>query len=430
MSIIARTNDFSFNRPPMEFGIRWDRTIADPVDALTRLGDGVGMLVDTSDSPHISDFSSYMPFKGMERCNLNGTGDIMSVHGESQFIESAYRTMVRMPYFFCKVVPPGTDVTGPWEYWISPYPLKGYKIHPAFLRWNYTGDTMRITDVFVGAFEAETVTSEKSIAGVAPKTNYSRTNFRANFAALGAYGYLPMDWISWNALQWLYFIEYGSLKCQSPSGSTARGGLSTGITNGTAAEKTGWTSDVDVNEHGFHSVDLGNLSGQVRCNTHSGLPVYAMSYRGIENLWGNLYTAIDGVNIDTDMQYWIATTTAFADQTGGAFAYPYEPVGAYATTGGGWLRYPSWYNIPNFAADWFFGSHGWDLDASGTTYCCDYSDWAEDFTVPRYPVVGGVYDTPGGGIWHFYCGFTYDSISLNVGSRLMQIPLDIDFWRC
>ena len=279
MTITERTNDFDQNRPPLEFGIEWDRTNSDPVTCLSRLGDSVGMAVNTRDSPNISDFSRYYPWKGMQRYFLNDQGDVMGLVGESggSRTEDANRVMVRVPFFFFKLEL-DTPTTDKWRYWISPYPLKGYRLHPAFLRWGYeesmgvlAESRLRTTDVFVGAYEAEITTAQKSIAGVAPVVNTSRAAFRSDFNSLGQ-SYRVLDWKMWNALQWLMLIEYGSLNSQVRSGTITRGGISAGITNGTAVEKTGWTSSIDVNEHGLHSIDLGDLSGRVQCNTNDRPP--------------------------------------------------------------------------------------------------------------------------------------------------------------
>ena len=655
MTITVRTNNFDIDRPPLEFGVRWDPSKSDPVAALTRLGDAVSLSVDTSTSPYISDFSNYYPWKGIERCNLNINGDIVAVHGDPNFNENTATVASRLPYFFYKLVLDPNVATNIREYWLSPYPLKSYRIHPAFERWDYTGTAKRITDIFVGSYEA-TTTGRGSVAGVAPQVSYSRPSFRTALGAVGI-GFSSIDGQTWNALQWLYLIEYAGLDIQSPSGSAARGGISRGITDGTAVEYTGWTSSVDVNQHGFHSVDLGNASGQVQynvgltveetsipghpeegictdgtyyygfgvtaiykydsdwnliasntsagsqvgvghigdgdayngvlyaacCDTASGFPnarigkwhasdlsfigytsieaqfngyrdpsgccvdvtnnrlwvcsfwtgasisyynlstlayigsitpspatsylqgiafynnslyvsycnsssdltggikqmnltggsqstvgitwtsgveieglianvngirvlgyvgdgstsiiyvygpLYAMSFHGIENLFGNTWTLLDGVNIDTDKSIWLATTAYYVDQAHGSFTSPYIFSGVYVPTSTAWLKFPSWYYIPNFGADWIFGSHSWDVNGSGGTHACDHYDAPGDWSVPRIPAVGNnFFGGEKAGIFAMWCGNGYTGNSPTMSTRLMQIPQDIDFWR-
>lgn len=433
MTVVPRTNNFDFDRPPLEFGIEWVQTEPDPVASLTRLGDATTMAVNTASSPHVSDFSRYYPWLGMKRYYMNSNGDVLAAVDEpdlpnteeATWTEDALRVLVRIPYFFTKTVRISSTVI---QFWLSPYPLKGYRLHQAFLRWNYTGSKMRVTDVYVGAYEAETTTPQKSIANVTPKTSYTRANFRSNFAAIGTGGYQPLDFLTWNALQWLELIEYGGLDSQTPSGSTARGGLSKGITNDTAVEKTGWTSSVDVNEHGFHSIDLGNLSGQVQCNTISGLPVYACSFHGVENPLGNTATILDGVNINTDGFFWISNTL-FADQT--SFASPYWKIAFYIGLTAGYIKFlgtdAAFEDLKN---DLMFGGNYLALGGSATTYMCDYYDAPANLSVPRFPIVGGAYSTGSlAGIFELNCQAGYADTYVNVGSRLMQVPLDIDFWK-
>ena len=516
MTMITRTNSFDYNRPPLEFGIEWDTTNPDPTTSITRLGDAASFTVNTSSSPHVSDFSNYWPWAGMVRFNMNSSGDIMWLNGESGYLDSV-RTLVRIPFFYFKFEQ-DTPTTGHNRYWISPYPLPGYRLHPAFLRWNWDQSATRITDIFVGAFEAETAVGNNSMAGVAPAVSQTRAAFRTsiNSAAQpavtiysmmvdtsGPYwdqttnnvsgqpyvvvqstaGFVPgatvtlydtshtetktilyingsthmrmtsnltysytqarsgkcsqttqapsvprpfglIDWLTWNALLWLQLVEYASLT-NVPSGSTAQGGISVGITNGAQVEKTGWTSGVDVNQHGFHSVDLHNLSGQVQCNTNGGNPVYAMSYRGIENLYGNVATAIDGVNVNTDKCFWIGTTPIYADQTGGAFAAPYEKTGIYAPVDASatYLKYPGSYAALMEGA-WCFGN--WVTGGSSSTFTRNQYTPPANWTVAVSPIVGGIYSA--GGLWSLGL-VTYATTSATTGTRMMQIPLDLDFWR-
>jgi hypothetical protein len=429
MTITVRANNFDIDRPPLEFGVRWDPSKSDPVAALTRLGDATSLSVDTSTSPHVSDFSNYYPWKGIERCNLNINGDIMAVHGDSNFNETTVTVASRLPYFFYKIVLDPNGATNIRDYWLSPYPLKGYRIHPAFLRWNYTGVTKRITNIFVGSYEA-IVTRPGSVAGVAPQVSYSRPSFRTAIGGIGG-GFSSIDWQTWNALQWLYLIEYASLDFQTPSGSRARGGLSKGLTNAAALEYTGWTSSVDVNQHGRHSVDLGNASGQVQCNVNGSAPVFASSFHGVENLVGNTWTILDGVNIGASGAIWFATGSYYVDQALGSFGSPYQFSGIYAPgTTSTWLRGPSWYYVPNFGNDWMFGSHNWDVGGSSSTGVCDYYNAAADWSVPRIPLVGGGFSQVWqAGPWALNCALGYSGTAADVGARLVQVPLDIDFWR-
>ena len=91
------------------------------------------------------------------------------------------------------------------------------------------------------------------------------------------------DLTSLSAVQLLFLIEYASFDSQAIIGNgivDLTESLSTSYSN-----KTGMTSDL-IDKTGSN---------------------YAVSYRGIENLWGNVWTMIDGVNLYNDIMttmYW------------------------------------------------------------------------------------------------------------------------------
>ena len=152
-----------------------------------------------------------------------------------------------------------------------------------------------------------------------------------------------------------------------------------------------------------------------------------MSYRGIENLYGNIWTILDGVNVNIDRRLWIAYTSVLQDQAIGDFGDPYEPTGFLAPTSSGWLKYPDSYES-NREGDWAFGN--WTLGGLSSTYMSDYYTAPANFSVPRYPIVGGAFDSStAGGLWALNMALGYGDINPYVGARLQQIPLDIDFWR-
>lgn len=428
----------------MEFGIEWNHTTSNPITCLNRLGDATNFKVDTSTSPHASDFSKYYPWAGMERVFVNETGDVLSPVAERVFEEDAVNVLVRIPYFFIKLeFDPYSDSLGPFRYWISPYPLKGYTPHPAFMRGvTRTSTEKRLTDIYIGAYEANIDGADLvSSANKTPTTSTQRVTFRSAYKNVGLTGlnaFQAIDWKAWNALQWLYLLEYGSLDSQSPSGTKARGGLSAGITNTDLKEKTGWTSSVNVAEHSRNSRDLKNLSGQVHCNSHEGQPVYAMSYRGIENMWGNTWTMCDGVVVDPSRHLWICNNDTPTTQAAAAIGTPYRDTGTVFTAGTDWLwlKYPTKYI--NREGDWMFGyGPGYiATSGSGTTYMCDRfyppTSWA---TYACFPSVGGSFASlTSAGVFTTSLILGYEagcgSISGSAyGSRAMQIPLVIDFWK-
>lgn len=435
MTVGRRYNNFDINRPPLEFGVQWDPSISDPVNCLTRLGDAENLKVNTMSAGtyalHESDFDAYWPWGGVRRVSLNRNGDYISVHGEtdalgaSTFNEGAVdkKIMVEIPKFWYLILK-DTPSAGIWQLWISPFPMPGYSLHPMFLRAGAPIDS-----IYVGAYEgfvdASAYPNLFSYAGVAPATNYTRAQFRAYANNVGincthsgpvnVEDFGLMDWQTWNGIQLLYLIEYASLDSMTPSGSTQQGGIGPGITSSSGVEKTGWTSSTDVNEHGLHSVDLGNSSGTVKCNTSA----FAMSYRGIENCWGNTFTLLDAINISTDRSIWLNILgSGLADQAVGAMGLPYiQTTYLAAAASGNPQCLTGWgtYDDDNWMFEKFL------MGGSTSTYMCSAYTVA-NWTEPRFPRVGGAYDSgAGSGIFCEDVTLGYASANTRTGARLQYI---------
>jgi len=126
------------------------------------------------------------------------------------------------------------------------------------------------------------------------------------------------------AIQLLYLVEYASFSSQTEIGAGV-----TGVNDTTAgntynnALNTGFTAGV-----GTSSTDFANASGACTGVTHystseSDADIQPISYRGIENFWGNIWTWVDGINIKADNNPWIADHD-FVDDT---FVHPYSDTG-------------------------------------------------------------------------------------------------------
>ena len=421
---VNRYNDLDSDRPPLEFGVRWDTSAGSPT--LTRLGDAVGLTVNTATSPHVSGFDAYMPWMGMRRCVLSDySGDVMAYPGElddtgeySLYDDLSAKVMVEIPKFWVKF----EETDDYYDYWISPYPLKGYRLHPAFDHYGTVVD-----HVYVGAYEAYVYDSLMySQANRTPTGSTSRTNFRAAAQAWGVaegiYGWTMMDYTVFSAIQLLYLIEYASLNSQAPSGSATIGGLGEGLQHASAISLTGWTSP----DGPTGCVDLGSSSGVVNVTDND----YAMSYRGIENLWGNTMTQLDGVNIDTNGRLWIADYRNMAGYTNVVTLYTeYYMSGCILPVASGYIK------KPYFNASY---SEACELapltttGASGTTYMCDYYT-TTDYTTIKTMCVGGYWSLAGnadyGGI--FYTNTSYGIADTNavVGTRIQFVPADYMGWK-
>ena len=143
-----------------------------------------------------------------------------------------------------------------------------------------------------------------------PVTNLSRTAFRnaarlRDAAATNAWNCL--DYNTYKAVFWLYYVEYANRNCQlafnaeKDANGFAQGGLGDGVTT--------WGSDSWSTYNSYapfvpcgHTDALGNGSGEVAyvvsgADGETLTTVYVPRYRGIENPFGHISKWVDGINI-------------------------------------------------------------------------------------------------------------------------------------
>lgn len=201
-----------------------------------------------------------------------------------------------------------------------------------------------------------------SIAGVKPATGSKNATlylpaFRQLAQNRGAgWGLLSFHQIC--GVQLLYLVEYATFDSQTA--------LSAGVTNidddgaTNMAVNTGVTAGV-----GTGASNLANASGQVSVTHYATAQATTpFSYRGIENLYGNVWTWVDGINIKADNMPWLADHD-FASDT---FVHPYADTGLTLPAPGG---YPTaLVNVP--AVDHSFLPSTVGGTGSETKYTCDY----------------------------------------------------------
>ena len=150
-------------------------------------------------------------------------------------------------------------------------------------------------------------TKLESKTGVTPLVARNIVDFRELAEANGD-GYQQMDIHVIDVLQTLFYVEFATLHSQS---------IHSGYTGGTEAKPTGGTDSVVAS-----SGAMGD----------SGL--FQFMYRGIEDLWGNVYQFVDGVNIN-DNQAWVCKDAR--DYASNVFASPYEKLSYVNLDTSGWV---------------------------------------------------------------------------------------------
>jgi len=144
-----------------------------------------------------------------------------------------------------------------------------------------------------------------SYSGEFPKTNETRAEFRGMAANRGT-GWRQQDFDLISAVQLLYLTEYASFNSQSMIGM-GRTQLSGGS----------WIADSYIGQCGKSNGD-GNGTNSVAGNDNAAY----MTYRGIENFFGDVWNWVDGINIggaatpaDDYKVHVCNTDTDFADDT-------------------------------------------------------------------------------------------------------------------
>lgn len=291
----------------------------------TRLAGAVGKTPGTP-------FDSIRAFGGRRRCDLTNDGVVVAYYGDPAYTETGkltqsvdlnpddaeeadpnlqfaagtiVQTMVEQPRFYYKVVPLLLEKIADGDgyhmrkvrYYVSDTPHAGFKLHPAFIQngvekdkiylsafegslWDASASAYILDDSQVADFSNDMLCS---IANAKPISGLTQTLTRANLRALakkrGA-GWESQYCATVSATQMLMLIEYAALNMQSAIGRGAVDKTDDGATN--MAEPTGATTL------------LGNASGTA--NNANGIQF--VTYRGEENMWGNIWKFVDGMNIN------------------------------------------------------------------------------------------------------------------------------------
>ena len=246
------------------------------------------------------EFNSIMPWAGMRRCTVRN-GNVTSYFGDVNFKEdgSMGDVMVEIPKFYYKVTPirlepapNGGQQIVEAEWMISSKNLDTFKVHPAFIR-----NGVEVDHVYVGAYEAVLfdISANSYVNGYNLDLSRNEDLLGSVMGYKPIYGssfhyvaaktlmdnrkdsrYSTIDFTTMSAIQLLYLIEYADFNSQETIGF----GLcdKTEVSGSTLSYATGGTSE-------FGNDSAYSKEGYV-------------SYRGIENLWGNHWTIACGIIID------------------------------------------------------------------------------------------------------------------------------------
>ena len=320
--------------------------------------------------------------QNIKRCLLNTDGTINYFLNPSDSTEKLDGTastldgtdgnvMVQIPKFYFKYVKNGTT----HNYNISDLPLAGYQLHPAFFKngeivdYRYIGayDACFLDDTdstYKSGTNLDDMTSSidtsndllASVSGIYPLVGVTRAEARSLASNVGT-GWRQVDFWLISAIQMLYLVEYGTFNSQSVLG------------NGNVSVSGGYPASSANQTDSPHSIagksnSLGNASTDSTSGASSATRDTAfMSYRGIENFYGNCYNWVDGYNIGivADRDNFVSNNDAhFADNT----STNYTLIGTTNPTANGYVS-----NIQDIAGAFIPSS---STGGSSSTYITDY----------------------------------------------------------
>ena len=386
----------------------------------TRLGDAVGRTPGSS-------FDSFSMYGGRRRVNLADNGTVNAVFGDGNYIEdgSNGQVMVEQPAFYYKVVPlktqPITDGYGQnlmkARYYISDQPRAGFKLHPAFK--DHTGKTRQ--KVYVSAYESSIFDSSESkylkldeqiadfnadklssIANAKPASGVTQNLTRENARKLAnnrGQGWHQQSLSTSSMSQLLFIIEYATFNSQGALGAGFDTDPNDNLTSA-RAKNTGSTQT------------LGNKSGSVGVEG-----VIFPSYRGEENLWGNIYTVMDGFTLEGKGKNngWYA----LGDYRENGIDGSYKPFGFTIAKANGFVKYFGY----SEEADFTFIPGGTNDGANSALPVGDYfhqSNALDGFILTRLGGDWSIGVNAGIFCWGLYTTFSYRS--RGIGARLVYAP--------
>lgn len=393
-----------------------------------------------------ADFDKFSMFGGRKRCNVADDGSIVAWYGDADYKEdgSMGQVMVYQPKFYYLVCPVEYDPidTGigyhlrKANYYVSEKPRAGFRLHPAF----YDASGNEIDYILDSAFEgsiwdadggdgngAYLMNDEQvmntgtdkfcSIAGVKPASGLSQNLTRPNVEALA-----QNRGIEWHgdlikpvsARQMLMIIELGMMNTQTGVGYGVAGISDNSSYN--CSSLTGSTSELG-NGSGKATQTI-NTKGDTR-TTETANERVAVSWRGTENPWGNIWKFVYGINIwgNGKMgggQPYICTDFNFAESknTGN-----YEAAGFTVTNANGYISAMGY----STTCDWLFIAS--ECLGNSSLPVGDYTYITVNLNGYRIARLGGswgVWDSAGGFDWALSSGVGYRA--RDVGGRLVLIP--------
>lgn len=368
--------------------------LAPPSQAISRYVDFT-----TNTTTLTGDPDTHPVYMGINRCNVSDNGTINAYYGDASYVEdgSNGQVMVKIPKFYYKVTPDengGLDGVNirkcTWE--ISETPDDGFTLHPAF----YDVNGNEIDYFLYGAFDG--VGQRDSTYGTSYNTSTDK------LSSVAGSSYLPTNSLT-------------RAVARTMATNRGTGWYSVGVKQTMAvlmlfAVEYGFNSQIAVGQ-GVVSASAATYAGQTTGNITSGTQdnkTTPVNWRGIENLWGNIFDWIDGLNVNERTPYFCNTYTFVDDTSTGYTQISFSLPSSNYTTAFGYDSTNDWVLLPSESSS----------TANPTGPIGDYvysrSGW-------RVALLGGRWnDDSNAGAFYWSCNDASSAAVTAIGARLMYIP--------
>lgn len=415
-----------------------DTTEDNLIEALIRSGiyqakNAVGLDINYQDKSFIrtqeaasfemgTDFDAYPMYGGRKRCNVADNGVITAFYGDANYKDDGTngQVMIYQPKFYYQRFPLKLENTQKGQairresILISATEQSGFKLHPLF----DAGNGESYDYVLLPAYEGAVLSDRLySIAGQQPTTNIT-IEAAENYAKARGTGWHIMNMQAISANQMLEMIEFGSLNGQTS--------LEDGVSNLPATANvncsaiTGSTAALG-NATGYAESTISNNNGTSVTNTTAG--TRAISYRGMENPWGNVWQMIGGINIKGDGQSQGGSPYICADFNYSASTIEdnYEYIGFNLPAIYGWISALG-YGAAKY--DWVLLPIECGSNANSLLPVGDNLWTISGVNENKILAVGGTYEYKENNGMFYYAADrdVEDSARTNYGARLMYIP--------
>ena len=368
-----------------------------------------------------SDFDDFIMYGGRMRCNVADDGTINAFYGDRNYREdgSNGQVMVYQPKFYYQRVPMRVDHTANGDIIrqesliLSTSPQIGFKLAPIFK----SGDE-ELDYVLFSAYEGGLSNNKlTSIANIKPASNITIAEAESKANSRGA-GWHIINMAAVSANQMLEIVEFGSMNGQH----SLEAGICqiNGVTNVNSASLTGSTAALG-NMSGHAASTVNEISGNTTTYTEAGKR--AISYRGIENPWGNIWHMIGGIHIQGGNQTlggipYICTDYNY---TPGTIGDNYESIGFNLPSTYSWI---SAMGYGNSKYDWVFLPIECAASANSALPVGDNLWTLANTEGNRVLAIGGSYNLQDdvGPFYYASDRNISESSRYNYGTRLMFIP--------